>query len=92
MSTFVMACCQIYLLKLEDSDIKNKKVSMLSFHVITSLQHCGTVRKPQSNFMRRITSINVLLLGNLKHEPSSQLYCFRRLFIPLNCSRQKAVF
>ena len=45
MSMFVMACFQLYLLKLENGDIANKKDRMLLFLVKACLQYCGTVRR-----------------------------------------------
>ena len=44
------------------------------------------------NFVRHLTSINVLCLAYLKHDNCSQQYSVRHVFIPINWYRRQGMF
>jgi hypothetical protein len=75
---------------LEDGYVsnKNKNTNILDDGKPSVLWHS---METTVNFVRHLTSINVLYLAYLKHEQCSQQYSVRHIFIPINRYRQQAL-
>jgi len=76
--------------RLGDGDISIKKHKSLYFGDENPIVVFHSVIK-LVNFMRRLTSINVLRLAYLKYEHCSQQYSVKHVFMLINCYRQKAI-